>query len=125
MIYNKTLRELNLFTYHFIHIPVGALVITVLECIKLKCFSSPRISNQRFTFGGLGESSLAQPELGELASQGGKSIDNNAALSSAVAQGCVHDLSPYVGLCSATILNGMLAEPLHPFNRARYLGPSL
>ncbi|XP_078317960.1 uncharacterized protein LOC111118796 isoform X2 [Crassostrea virginica] len=32
--------------------------------------SSPRISNQRFTFGGLGESSLAQPELGELASQG-------------------------------------------------------
>lgn len=32
--------------------------------------SSPRISNQRFTFGALSESSLAQPELGELASQG-------------------------------------------------------
>ncbi|XP_061166094.1 nucleoprotein TPR-like [Saccostrea echinata] len=32
--------------------------------------SSPRISNQRFTFGALSESTLAQPELGELASQG-------------------------------------------------------
>ncbi|XP_048761418.2 nucleoprotein TPR-like isoform X2 [Ostrea edulis] len=32
--------------------------------------SSPRISNQRFTFAALSESSLAQPELGELASQG-------------------------------------------------------